>query len=63
MKARYEVRTRGKQWIVYDRKGKVNITKAIPEKQIADEIAEDFNRMEKKDFRPIGMPDFSTKFN
>lgn len=35
------------------------ITKDCPSKKIADEIADDFNRMENKDFRPIGMPDFS----
>lgn len=29
------------------------------DKKIAEEICEDFNKMDNKDFTPIGMPDFS----
>lgn len=35
------------------------ITKDIPTEGIADEIADQFNAMENKDFTPIGGPDFS----
>lgn len=36
------------------------MTKDCP-KDVADEIASDFNKMSKRDFTPIGMPDLSTK--
>ena len=61
MSARFEVRTRGKQWIVYCTKTKAYITKAIPDKDIAEEIAKDFESMSKGDMRSIGMPDLSKR--
>lgn len=56
---RYEVKQENGIYKVYDTKDSVWITKEITSKQIADEICEDFNKMDNKDFSPIGMPDFS----
>lgn len=63
MANRYEVRNRGKQFIVYDTKKKVYITKAIPDKEVAEEIAEDFNKMSKGNYTPIGGIDNSKNVN
>lgn len=56
---RYEVKKENESYKVWDTKDNVWITKEIPSKQIADEICQDFNKMDNKDFTPIGMPDFS----
>jgi len=58
---RYEVKKENKNYKVWDNKSNVWITIEIPIKKIADEICEDFNKMDNKDFTPIGMPDFSKK--
>ncbi len=63
MTKRFEVRPRGKQFIVYDTKKKVYITKAIPERQIAEEIADDFEKMSKNNYTPIGGPNLSQNIN
>lgn len=55
----YEVKEENGNYKVWDTKKSLWITKEIPSKQIADEICEDFNKMDNKDFSPIGMPDFS----
>lgn len=49
-------------YMVIDNEQKKSITKLIPDEQTANEIRDDFNAMSKRDYRPIGMPDFS-KFN
>jgi hypothetical protein len=56
---RYEVKKEGKILKVWDSQKKVYITKALPSMAIANEIADDFNKMENKDFTPIGLPNFS----
>lgn len=61
MKMRYEVKYEGKILKVWDNQKKVYITKALPSMAIANEIAEDFNKMDNKDFTPLGLPNFSTK--
>lgn len=63
MANRFEVRPRGKQFIVYDTKKKVYITKAIPDREIADEIADDFEKMSKGNYTPIGGVDNSKNVN
>lgn len=63
MDKRYEVKEVDKSFKVWDNKGKVWITKEVPTKEIADEICNDFNAMDNKDFRPIGLPNFKYKNN
>lgn len=63
MAKRFEVRPRGKQFRVYDTKDKKYLTVAIPDKAIADEIADDFEAMSKSDYRPLGLLDFSANIN
>jgi len=55
----YEVKNVNGNWMVWSIKDNGWITKEIPDKKIADEICEDFNKMDNKDFTPIGMPNFS----
>lgn len=50
-------------WMVIDNNQKKSITKLIPDEQTANEIRDDFNAMSKKDFRPIGMPNFNNRVN
>lgn len=50
---RYVVEKKGNSWFVYDNVKKNHITKAVPTKAIADEIAEDFNLMDGGDYSPI----------
>ena len=57
-KMRYEVKEEGKILRVWDNQDKLWITKELPSMAIANEIADDFNKMENKDFRPIGLPNF-----
>lgn len=61
--SKYEIRPRGKQFRVYDTSKKVYITNAVPSKEICQEIIDDFEAMGKKDFRPLGLPDFSKDVN
>lgn len=56
---KFEVKQDGEIYKVYDTTTGKSITKDIPSKEIADEIAEDFNAMSNKDFRPIGGTDAS----
>jgi len=56
---RFEVKKDGNDLKVWDTKTKVFITKALPSMEIANEIAEDFNKMDKSDFSPLGLPNFS----
>lgn len=58
---RYEIKKDGNKLKVWDSKDKVWITRELPSMEIANEICNDFNAMDNKDFRPIGMPDFSGK--
>ena len=58
---RYEVKKEGKVIKVWDNKYKIWITKALPSMAIANKIADNFNKMENKDFTPLGVPNFSTK--
>jgi len=58
---RYEVKKEGKILMVWDNQDKIRITKELPSMAIANEIADDFNKMENKDFTPIGLPNFSKK--
>lgn len=55
---RYEVKHEGKQIRVFDTIDKKYITKDCPSMKVAQEICDDFNAMENKDFRPLGLPDF-----
>ncbi len=57
----YEVKSINGNWCVWNIKDSTWITKEIPDKKIAEEICEDFNKMDNKDFTPIGMPDFSKR--
>ena len=57
-KMRYEVKEEGKILRVWDNQDKLWITKELPSMAIANAIADDFNKMENKDFRPIGLPNF-----
>lgn len=57
MEKRFEVQQRGDVFRVYDNQDKIDITKDVPSKEIAQEIADDFEAMSKKDYRPIGGPD------
>ena len=58
---RYKVKKDGKNLRVWDTKEKVWITTPIPSMEIANEIADDFNKMENKDYTPLCLPDFSKK--
>ena len=55
----YEVKSVNGNWSVWSIKDSACITKEIPNKKIAEEICEDFNKMNNKDFSPIWMSDFS----
>jgi hypothetical protein len=54
---KYKVRTEQGIYRVYDTETDKDITKDVPTIEIAQEIADDFNAMSNKDFRPIGGPD------
>ena len=58
---RYIIKKEGDILKVWDAKKNIAITKQLPSMKIAQEIADDFNRMDNKDFTPIGFPDFSKK--
>ena len=58
---RYIIKKEGDILKVWDTKKNKAITKQLPSMKIAQEIADDFNRMDNKDFTPIGMPNFSKK--
>jgi hypothetical protein len=56
---RFIVEQEGNAYFVKDTKGDARITGEVPEKHIADEIAEDFNKMEGGDYSPLialGLP-------
>ena len=44
-------------FIVRDTESGKSITQLIPDREIAQGIADDFNAMNNKDYRPIGGPD------
>jgi len=56
---RYEVKKDGKSLKVFDTKDNTWITKPLPSMEIANEICDDFNKMDNKDYSPIGLPNFS----
>lgn len=58
---RYQAKPVQDNFKVWDNKTKVWITIEISDKEIADEICHDFNEMAKKNYKSIGLPDFSKK--
>lgn len=58
---KYEVKKVGESWKVWNNINKVFITNDVPFEEIANEICEDFNAMDNKDYRPLGLPNFSKK--
>lgn len=58
---RYQVKKKGNILKVWDTKKNKAITKPLPSMEVANEIADDFNKMENKDYSPLGLPDFSKK--
>jgi len=60
-KMRFQVKKKNNILKVWDTKKNKAITKALPSMDIANEIADDFNKMENKDYTPLGLPDFSKK--
>lgn len=56
---RYEIKHEKGKLKVWDTKNKVWITTELPSMEVAKEICDDFNAMDKKDFRPLGLPNFS----
>lgn len=60
---KFEIKKEGKRLRVWNNEKSVYITKDLPSMKIAQEICDDFNAMANKDYRPIGMPDFSKRHN
>ena len=58
---RFEVKKEGETIKVWDSHLKNYITIALPSMEIANEIVDDFNKMENKDYTPLGLPNFSNK--
>ena len=58
-KRRYQIKRKNNILKVWDTKENKAITKELPSMEVANEIADDFNKMENKDFTPLGLPDFS----
>lgn len=53
MKKRFETRKKGELIKVWDTKKNKSITKALPSMDIANEIAEDFNNMDNKNYSSL----------